>query len=145
MELKNISNNLVEISTDSEHILHKIGNKDYPIIRRIIVHENRVSDLEEVDATSAPFYMEDERDAKIEELIRQRYSAGKEFAIQRKAINVLMSPATLSDEDAESSLSEYSDYNAYVEECIANAPQAILDDIAKREAESSADLNQNEL
>lgn len=31
-------NGLVEISTDTQHILHRIGNKDYPEIRKIVTN-----------------------------------------------------------------------------------------------------------
>lgn len=84
-----------------------------------------------------PVYSKSEYDEMVNTLIRARYSESEEFAIQRKALSVMMTPAKLSvnpDSDpeaeqakAEKAIEEYANYNAFVEECKANAPQAIID------------------
>lgn len=72
-----------------------------------------VEDFEEVD--EEPAYTKAEYDAKVAELVRERYTESEEFAIQRKAINAAFSPSP-TDSDSKA-LEEYRAYNAYVEEC----------------------------
>lgn len=110
------SNNLVELSTDSEHILHRIGSEGYTEIRRITTANP--SEWEEVAVTDIPPYTKDEYDKKVAELVREKYTADEEFALQRKMLNAVMSPDTISAEgSASKALEEYQAYNVYVQEC----------------------------
>lgn len=110
------SNNLVELSTDSEHILHRIGSEGYTEIRRITTANP--SEWEEAAVTDIPPYTKDEYDKKVAELVREKYTADEEFALQRKMLNAVMSPDTISAEgSASKALEEYQAYNVYVQEC----------------------------
>lgn len=106
-------------STDNK-IVHRIGTDTY-FKRGTILPSDTASDFEEVDGM--PAYTKAEYDAKVAELVRERYSDSEEFAIQRKAINAAFSPSVA---NAEQALSEYQAYNAYVDECKQRAKKPEL-------------------
>lgn len=120
--------NMWSLDCDTNHILHKIGNPDYPAIRRTMVKPEEVELYEEIAVADIPPYTKTEYDNKVAEMVRQRYSESEEFAIQRKVINALLTPMTLSADTAESVMTEYAEYNTYVEQCKLDAPQTILDE-----------------
>lgn len=104
------------------------------VFRRGGVLPGDTADLfEEID--EVPAYSKTEYDDKVNELVRRRYSESEEFAIQRKMLNTLMTPAPLSDDAIENAVAEYDAYNAYVEQCKLDAPQEIADDKARMAAE----------
>lgn len=116
MYIQKKSNNMVEITAEGENILHRIGSENYPEIRRIITPNP--SEWEEIAVTDIPLYTKAEYDAKVAELVREKYTADEEFALQRKMLNVIMSPDTISaDGSASKALEEYQAYNTYVQEC----------------------------
>lgn len=121
---KVLKNNMLYMSCDSNHILHKIGSDDYSPIRRITIKKGDESKWEEVSVSDIPPYTRSEYEEKTVELIRQKYSESDEFAIQRKMLNA-MTPQTLSDNeavnDSEKAIAEYTEYNQYVESCKAKA------------------------
>lgn len=94
------SNNLVEISTDSEHILHRIGSEDYTEIRKTTTLNP--NEWEEIAVADIPPYTKGEYKAKIVELIRRRYDQDDETGILRQR---------------DSKPDEFAEYNAYVEQC----------------------------
>lgn len=112
---------LVSLDTDNDHILHRIGSDSYPDIHHTTVRPDQVADYEEVALTDIPPYSEAEYKAKVEELIRERYSASDEFAL----INNVMAGAT------EKRQSEYAEYQTYRAECKARA-KAILTNPVKQ-------------
>lgn len=119
------SNNLVELSTDSEHILHRIGSEDYSEIRKIMTPNP--SEWEEIAVSDIPPYTKAEYDNKVAELVREKYTADEEFALQRKMLNAVMSPETISaDGSAGRAIDEYQAYNAYVQGCKQRAKDASL-------------------
>lgn len=125
MYIQKKSNNMVEITAEGENILHRIGSENYPEIRRIITPNP--SEWEEIAVTDIPLYTKAEYDAKVAELVREKYTADEEFALQRKMLNVIMSPDTISaDGSASKALEEYQAYNTYVQECKARAKDASL-------------------
>lgn len=116
-----IDNNIV-FSTEGK-IVHR-KNSDCYFSRGIALHGDYVDMFEEVDAI--PSFTKDQYDAKVAELVRQRYSADEEFALQRKAINAAFSPSVA---DAEQALTEYAAYNSYVNECKTRAKDSALYEI----------------
>ena len=118
--------NMWALATDENHILHRIDNVDYPTIRRTIVKAEDVDKYEEIANEDIPPYTKAEYDKKVAELVRERYGENEEFAIQRKIINAMMSPETVSEEGASNkALEEYQAYNLYVMDCKqrAKAPE----------------------
>lgn len=113
--------NLTEISV-TDGYLHKIGTDTY-VKKCILLPNLSVEDYEEVD--SIPPYTKDEYDKKVAELVRERYSADEEFAIQRKMMNTMLSPTAIS-EDANTAAKEYREYNNFVNECKQKAKDANL-------------------
>ena len=104
--------------TATQGYLHKIGTDTY--VKSLVIAKGDSAALyEEVD--ELPPYTKAEYDAKVAEMVRQRYSDSEEFAIQRKVINSLLSPMTLSADSAEKVMTEYADYNNYVQQCKADA------------------------
>lgn len=97
-------------STEGKFI-HRISTDTY-FKRGITLPSDNVDDFEEVD--EIPPYTKEEYDLKVATLVRERYSESEEFAIQRKAINAAFSPNVA---NAESALTEYQEYNTFVEEC----------------------------
>lgn len=116
--------------------LHKIGTDTYAK-SLVLAKDDSPAMYEEVD--EIPPYTKAEYDAKVAEMVRQRYSDSEEFAIQRKVINSLLSPMTLSADSAEKVMTEYAEYNNYVQQCKADAPAAILEDKAREEEAATND------
>lgn len=106
------SNNLVEISTDSEHILHRIGDEEYPIIRKIMTLNP--SEWEEVAVADIPPYTEGEYAYKVAELVHERYSIDAEIAL----INNIRE-----ESPSQRHLDEYATYTAYRKECKERAKE----------------------
>lgn len=105
--------NMWALDTDEAHILHRIGSDDYSPIRHTTVKDPE--QWKEIAVADIPPYTEAEYKAKVEELIRERYSASDEFAL----INNVMSGAT------EKRQSEYAEYQEYREECKQRAKEMV--------------------
>lgn len=121
-----------QVYSSNGKVVHRIGSEVY-FSRSTVLKSDTIADFEEVD--SIPKYTKSEYDAKVAELVREKYSESEEFALQRKMLNTLISPMTLSDEVVETISKEYAAYNEYVEQCKADAPQAIIDQKEREEAE----------
>lgn len=116
---------LWQLDTDQGHILHRKGSDDYTEIRHVTVKDPDT--WEEIAVTDIPLYTKAEYDAKVAELVREKYTADEEFALQRKMLNAIMSPDTIgADGSASKALEEYQAYNTYVQECKARAKDASL-------------------
>ncbi len=102
--------------------LHKIGTDTY-VKSLVLARGDSPAMYEEVD--EIPPYTKVEYDSKVAEMVRQRYSESEEFAIQRKVINSMLSPMTLSAESAEVIMTEYATYNNYVEDCKVRAKEIL--------------------
>ncbi len=107
--------NMWALDTDADHILHRVGSDDYTPIRHTTAKDPDA--WEEIAVADIPPYNEAEYKAKVEELIRERYTASDEFAL----INNVMANVT------EKRQSEYAAYQAYREDCKVRA-RAILSD-----------------
>ena len=107
--------NAWEISTDASHIIHRIGDEDYPILRRAIV--TGPEEWEEVAVEDIPPYTTAEYNNKLAELIHERYDADKEMSL----INNMMEA-----EPTEAHKAEYSAYQAYRAECKLKAKDPSL-------------------
>ena len=103
------------ISTDSEHILHHKGSDDYATIRKAITANPE--DWEEIAIEDIPPYTIAEYNAKVAELIHERYDADKEMSL----INNMMEA-----EPTEAHKAEYSAYQAYRAECKLKAKDPSL-------------------
>lgn len=101
-----IENN--QVFSDSDKLIHRLGTESY-FKRSTALPSDTVEDFEEVD--ELPKFTKAEYDAKVAELVRQRYSESEEFAIQRKYLN------SLSGTKNADAVSEYKAYNDYVDEC----------------------------
>lgn len=133
MEIKQLSNGRVEISTDSAHVIRKKGDKDPTGIRRRRVNADELDQWEEVAVEDLPPYTTDEYDAKVDALVKERYAQSEENAIMRKLLNALLHPeaATLAEtDDADDALpkeiAQFEAYNAYVEDCKLRAKDPAL-------------------
>ena len=100
------TDNFVELCTDAEHILHRIGSEDYPTIRRIMVNATDAANYEEVSVADIPAYTKAEYDAEVERLIAERYSHGKEIEVNR---------------EHDTKPEQFAAYMAYIEECKGRA------------------------
>lgn len=105
------------ISTDTEHILHRIGSDDYSEIRRAMIKINDVDNWEEISLSDIPTYTTAEYNAKVAELIHERYDSDKEMSL----INNMMEA-----EPTETHKAEYSAYQAYRAECKQRAKDPAL-------------------
>ena len=93
--------NAWKLSTDPDHILHRIGNDDYSTIRRAIVTDP--NEWEDVPVEDIPPYTNAEYAAKVSELIHSRYSLDDEIALR----------ANLEDDPTEKRTNEFAEYLAF--------------------------------
>lgn len=98
---------LTEISVESGY-LHKKGTDVY-VKKCILLPSLTIDDYEEVD--KIPAFTKAEYDKKVSELVREKYSADEEFAIQRKMINSMNGTVD------QKTIKEYEAYNTFVNEC----------------------------
>lgn len=111
MEIKELNNGRVEISTDGAHVIRKIGDSNPTDVRRRRVAADELDQWEEVtveEAESAKRSAENEAHyrSKVNERIRRRYDLAAELAILRQRY---------------SKPEEFAAYSAYAEECKAAA------------------------
>lgn len=108
METKQLNNGKVEIWTDAEHVIRKKGDNNPTQIRRRRVNADELGDWEEVAIADMRPYSDEEYNAKVAELIHQRYDADKETSL----INNM-----LEDSPTEEHVAEYREYQAFRAEC----------------------------
>lgn len=107
--------NAWEISTDHDHILHRIGNDDYSTIRRAIVTDP--DEWEDVPVEDIPPYTNAEYAAKVSELIHQKYSLDDEIALH----------ANLEDDPTEKRTNEFAEYLAFRRQCKEEAKKILIE------------------
>ena len=103
------------VSTDNTHILHFKGSDSYSPIKRLTTANPE--DWEEIEIGDIPPYTIAEYNAKVAELIHERYDADKEMSL----INNMMEA-----EPTEAHKAEYRAYQAYRAECKQRAKDPAL-------------------
>ena len=103
------------VSTDNTHILHFKGSDSYSPIKRLTTANPE--DWEEIEIGDIPPYTIAEYNAKVAELIHERYDADKEMSL----INNMMEA-----EPTEAHKAEYRAYQAYRAECKLKAKDPSL-------------------
>lgn len=112
-----------ELTTDADHILHRIDSDNYSDIRRISVPLGDIASWEELPLTALPHYTEAQYDAAVSALIRARYSLDAELAILRQR---------------DTKPSEFAAYNAFAEQCKAEAREQLAAEAAAPDAGEAA-------
>lgn len=131
-----IENNQVYSTAEGMKVRRR-GTEDSGWSRMSALPGETVADFEEVEPGAEPPYTEAERTARIVALIRRRYSADDEFALQRKMLAAMLHPEAMAlDEDGGTETSgsptapgivkEFEAYDAYVEQCKREATAALL-------------------
>ena len=103
------------VSTDNTHILHFKGSDSYSPIKRLTTAIPE--DWEEIAIEDIPHYTIAEYNAKVAELIHERYDSDKEMSL----INNMMEA-----EPTEAHKAEYRAYQAYRAECKLKAKDPSL-------------------
>ena len=103
------------VSTDNTHILHFKGSDSYSPIKRLTTANPE--DWEEIAIEDIPPYTTAEYNAKVAELIHERYDSDKEMSL----INNMMEA-----EPTEAHKVEYRAYQAYRAECKLKAKDPSL-------------------
>ena len=103
------------VSTDNTHILHFKGSDSYSPIKRLTTANPE--DWEEIAIEDIPPYTIAEYNAKVAELIHERYDSDKEMSL----INNMMEA-----EPTEAHKAEYRAYQAYRAECKLKAKDPSL-------------------
>ena len=103
------------VSTDNTHILHFKGSDSYSPIKRLTTANPE--DWEEIAIEDIPPYTIAEYNAKVAELIHERYDSDKEMSL----INNMMEA-----EPTEAHKAEYRAYQAYRAECKQRAKDPAL-------------------
>lgn len=142
MGIKQLNNGRVEISTDAAHVIRKKGDKDPTDIRRRRINADEIDQWEEVTVEDQPPYSQSEYDAKVAELIHERYSADRETSL----INNM-----LDGEPTEEHAAEYREYQRFRAECKLRAKDPALyvreepeaPDVAPDAAEAEDQLPEN--
>lgn len=127
-----IENNQVYSTAEGMKVRRR-GTADSGWSRMSALPGESAADFEEVEPGAEPPYTEAERTARIVALIRRRYSADDEFALQRKMLAAMLHPEAMAlDEDGgtetqtPSVVEEFETYNAFVEECKQEATEALM-------------------
>lgn len=156
MQKTTLSDGFVSLRAEEGYKLRKVNYTDpHSDIRQTTIPVEEAVLWEEVAVEDMPPYTKAQYDEKVAQLVRARYSESEEFAIQRKMLNVMLNPEPmLLDTDADGTeatttsdkaVEEYNAYNAYVEQCKADAPQAIAEDIARQQEDLALRLEQQEM
>ena len=103
------------VSTDNTHILHFKGSDSYNTIRKVTAANPE--DWEEIAIEDIPPYTIAEYNAKVAELIHERYDSDKEMSL----INNMMEA-----EPTEAHKAEYRAYQTYRAECKLKAKDPSL-------------------
>jgi len=103
------------VSTDNNHILHFKGSDNYNLIKKLTTANPE--DWEEIAIEDIPPYTVAEYNAKVAELIHERYDSDKEMSL----INNMMEA-----EPTEAHKAEYRAYQAYRAECKLKAKDPSL-------------------
>lgn len=109
-EIKVGNNIMVYIDCDNDHILHRINEENYPIIRHATVSATEAANYEEVALPDIPISKRI-YNAEVERLIAERYTTGQEIQFAREQ-----------DKAGE----KYVAYLAYVEECKKRATENLI-------------------
>lgn len=120
MITKNIGN-LIELSSESGYI-HKIGTETY--FKKGIIFPTDTEDMFE-EVNELPKYTRQEYEDKVKELIKCKYSIEDELAIQRKAFNATITPSTLSEDNINAIIDEFTEYSSFVESCKVRAVEIL--------------------
>lgn len=132
METRHLSNGRVEIWTDAAHVIRKKGDSNPTDVRRRRVSADELDQWEEVAVEDMRPYSDEQYNAKVAELVAERYSLTEENAITRKLLFKLLHPeASTLDESGEDTelpkeVAQFEAYNAYVESCKLRAKDAAL-------------------
>ena len=111
--------------TATDGYLHKIGTDIYT--RSTVMLPSDTIDMYE-ELAQRPAYSKTEYEALVATLVRERYSESEEFALQRKALNLMLDPDTIHTDIA----AEFAAYNAYVEQCKTQAKQTLQSPTAQK-------------
>lgn len=153
MQKTTLSDGFVSLRAEEGYKLRKVNYTDpHSEIQQTNVPVEEVVLWEEVAVEDMPPYTKAQYDEKVAQLVRVRYSESEEFAIQRKMLNAMLNPQPMTASEGEEceletdkAVEEYNAYNAYVEQCKADAPQAIAEDIARQQEELALRLEQQEM
>lgn len=119
-------NGFVELTvSDKANILHRVGSAEYPEIRRTTVRAEEASAWEEIEQ---PAFTKAEYDAKVAELIRERYTADEEFALKSKMLAAILHPdaAVINEDGQPKAVSQFDAFLTYREECLQRAKDPAL-------------------
>lgn len=110
-------------STEGKWI-HRLGTEQY-FRRATALPADTPADFEETDAP--PAYTEAEYEERVEQLIRQRYTASQELALINNAMLSLAMPAALavSGDETERHRSEYAQYQLFRQQCKRQAKEEL--------------------
>lgn len=122
MTQKETIGGLVSLTADPGMALHREGSELYH--SEITVPKADVPRYTEVDRSEIPAFTKAQYDAKVAELVRERYSESEEFAILRKYLTAIAKgkpegPAELAE--VYPAVAEYIAYNDFVEACKVDA------------------------
>lgn len=115
LEIKTFPNGKREIVATEGVVCRKGNTPSKDVHRMQMLPTDTIENFEEY--TELPPYTKAQYDEKVAELIRERYSASEEFALQRKMINATNADVPFSDSETNKAIEEYDTYNTFVEEC----------------------------
>lgn len=132
MEIKQLNNGRIEISTDGAHVIRKIGDSNPTDVRRRRIAADELDRWEEVAVDDMRPYSDEQYNVMVAELVAERYPLTEENAITRKLLFKLLHPeASTLDESGEDTelpkeVAQFEAYNTYVEECKLRAKNTEL-------------------
>lgn len=115
---------------DDGHTLHDSRCAEVTLMRDVHVKPEDVEHYEELPVDAIPAYTKAEYDAKVAELIRQRYSVDEEEAIKSKLLYSLLHPEAVTlDETGDSpqppkEVAQFEEFYAWRLHCLEQAKDA---------------------
>lgn len=124
MKTIQLKNNFVSLKADNGYTIRKVGTADIDtnIISQVAVKANEIDTWEEVSIETIEIAKKEEEKNKlykeqVVKSIREKYDQDDENAIVRKAFATLYAPSKFTETQKESIITEFQEYNTFVEKC----------------------------
>lgn len=128
MNTKELKNNMVSLEASEGMSLRRKGSTDYSVMTKVAILKDKIDEWEEVSVESIENAQREQEQEqlykkRVVELIREKYDEDDEAGLKRK----MLAMNWVDDERAKKILTEFQEFDDFVEECKVKAKQEIFD------------------